>query len=87
MAELSKRAKTCEGLMMQGAYWRRQLETHYKGGEKFTYRLKSFNGHIIPGFSFQTWNELEAAGKLAHKECSSSSVWPTEWALKVEEMA
>ena len=87
MAELSKRAAACEALMMEGAYWRKQLETQYRGEEQFVTRLRSAAGHVIHGYGFKTWAEMETAGKLSWRECSSSSVWPTEWALKVEEMA
>ena len=78
--ELSKRARACETLMRKGAYWRRALERSYHGGEQFKYRL-TLAGRIVPSFGFKTWAELEDAGKLKHKDCLSSSTWPTEWAL------
>jgi hypothetical protein len=78
---LSKRAQQAVELMKEGAYWRNQLETQYRGGEKFKTRLYK-NGHAIRGFGFQTHNEMEKAGLLQWRECAKSSVWPTEWTLK-----
>ena len=78
---LSKRAQQAIELMKTGAYWRNQLEAQYRGGEKFKTRLYK-NGHPVRGFGFQTHDEMERAGLLQWRECSKSSVWPTEWTLK-----
>ena len=80
-ASLSKRAQSAIELMKDGAYWRKQLETQFRGGEKFKTRLYK-SGYPIKGFGFQTYNEMERAGLLQWRECPSSSVWPTEWTLK-----
>lgn len=81
---MSKRAEACAALMRQGAYWRSQLESGWRGREQFETRLRAAGGGVIPGFGFQTWAEMEDAGLLAHKDCTSSSVWPQEWKLREE---
>jgi hypothetical protein len=82
--ELSKRAKACEALMKEGAYWRSQLETQYRGGEKFHHRLRSATGHVVHGYGFKTWAEMEDAHMLTTRTTAASSVWPTEWVLRTE---
>lgn len=78
---LSRRAQQAIDLMRNGAYWRNQLETQYRGGEKFKTRLYK-DGCPIRGFGFQTHNEMEKAGLLQWRQTAPSSVWPTEYVLK-----
>lgn len=67
-------------VLQEGGYFRKQLESQYRGGEKFVTRLRNAEGYVVKGVGFQTFVELES--QLEYKECASSSVWPQEWKLK-----
>lgn len=72
-------------VLAAGGYFRKQLETQYRGGEKFVTRLRYASGTIVKGVGIKTFFELESAGKLQWRECASSSVWPSEWVLRENE--
>lgn len=78
---MNTKAQKALEVLKDGGYWRKQLETSYRGGEKFKTRLRNAEGRVVPGFGIKTFCEHEDAGVLTHKECSSSSVWPQEWKL------
>lgn len=68
-------------VLKAGGYFRRALERHYLGGEKFRTRLRRADGSIVPGVSGATLNAFRSAGILVRRECSPSSTWPEEYAL------
>lgn len=74
------RTDTAIQTLVAGGYFRKQLETQWKGGEKFVTRLRDRAGHVVKGVGIKTFFELQDAGKLQHRDCASSSVWPQEWA-------
>ena len=76
--KLSTRATKAIEILKAGGYFRKALETQYRGGEKFTTRLRYHNGQVAKGFGFQTEAELSKAGWLQRKDCAQSSTWPTE---------
>lgn len=76
---MTPRAIKAMDVLKSGGYFRRQLETQYRGGEKFCYRLRDKAGAVIKGIGFQTFSELEKS--LTTRSCPSSTVWPTEWIL------
>lgn len=78
---MNTKAQKALGILKAGGYWRKQLETSYRGGEKFKTRLRDAQGSIVKGFGIKTFYEHEDAGVLTYKECASSSVWPQEWKL------
>ena len=67
-------------VLSAGGFFRKALETQYRGGEKFAYRLHDATGAIIKGVGFVTFTELES--QLMTRDCARSSVWPTEWVLR-----
>lgn len=79
---MNKRTELAIEILKNGGYFRKQLETQYRGGEKFHTRLRNANRQIVKGVGFQTWAELEDSGMLQRRECLSSSVWPEEWVLR-----
>jgi hypothetical protein len=83
------RAEKALEILKAGGYFRKQLETQYRGGEKFVYRLHAAGGAVVHGIGFQTWAALEKAGKLKRLHCFRSSVWPSEWTVadEIEELA
>ncbi len=74
--------ETALKVLAEGGYFRHQLETQYRGGEKFVTRLRDKNGHVVKGVGFQTRIKLEDAGKLKKRATLPSSTWPEEWVLK-----
>lgn len=80
--KLSKKARTAVEMMKAGAYWRKALETGWRGREMFETRLRFAGTGVVRGFGFKTWAELEAASLLTTRECAKSSTWPTEWVLR-----
>lgn len=76
---MDKRTQQAIEVLKNGGFFRRQLETQYRGGEKFVYRLRDANGSVVKGFGFQTFTKLQS--QLIRKECSSGSTWPSEWKL------
>lgn len=76
---MDKRTQQAIEVLKSGGYFRRQLETQYRGGEKFVYRLRAADGSVVKGFGFQTYRKLQ--GQLVRKECCSGSTWPSEWQL------
>ena len=80
------KARTLKALevLKAGVYFRDQLETQFRGGEKFAVRLRSAEGKVVPGFGYATRAELMEAGMLEWRESARSSVWPTEHVLKKE---
>ncbi len=81
---MNKRTELAIEILKNGGYFRKQLETQYRGGEKFHTRLRNADRQIVKGVGFQTWAELEDSGMLQRRECLSSSVWPEEWVLREE---
>jgi hypothetical protein len=78
---MTKREEAALEVLRSGGYFRKQLETTYRGHEQFVVRLRSANGAVVSGVGAATLHQLEAAGLLRSRECASSSVWPQEWAL------
>lgn len=79
---LSARAEKAVEILKAGGYFRKALETQYKGGDKFMMRLRNAKGQVVKGYGFQTFFELQDASMLAWRECASSSAWPEEYQLK-----
>ena len=69
-------------VLKSGGFFRKQLETQYRGGEKFVTRLRDNSGHVVKGVGIKTFFELEDAGCLSHRPCLSSSTWPSEYVLR-----
>jgi recombinational DNA repair protein RecT len=86
--QLSKRAAKALEVLEAGGKFRKQLETQYRGGEKFEMRLKNAQGQVVKGIGYQTFCELVDARKLTyvHPHDAVSSVWPQEWVLCREGM-
>jgi len=78
---MKAKAQKALEVLEAGGYWRKQLETQWRGGEKFVTRLRSAEGRVVPGFGFKTFCEHEDAGLLFQRDCPASSTWPQEWAL------
>lgn len=83
MTALSKRALACVDLMKTGAYWRYALETQFRGGEKFTPRLR-VKGQVVPGYGMKTFFEMKDADLFVQRDCPRSSTWPQEYVLKAQ---
>jgi hypothetical protein len=83
MKKVGKRMALALEVLAAGGYFRMQLESGWHG-EKFKYRLRTKEGHVVPGVGFQTYLELEKAGRLLRRACEKSSVWPQEWIMPVE---
>lgn len=79
---MKAKAQKALAILEAGGYWRKQLETQWRGGEKFVTRLRDASGRVVPGFGIKTFFEHEHANILTSKECSLSSVWPQEWKLR-----
>lgn len=84
--KLTKRAQSAVEILRNGGFFRKALESQYKGGEKFKTRLYAAGStpwprFAVKGFGYQTWQELLGAGILQSRPCSPSSVWPEEWSL------
>ncbi len=85
----TNREQTAIAVLAMGGYFRKALESVRvgRGGsirkEQFRTRLYTATGRVVPGVAFQTHYALERRGILAHRECTSSSVWPQEWSLAV----
>jgi hypothetical protein len=69
-------------VLREGGYFRSELETQWKGGEKFEYRLRDKDGHVVKGIGYQTYKELENEGLLKWIESPKSSTWPTTYILR-----
>ena len=82
MTNLSKRAQTALNILKDGGYFRKQLETQYRGGEKFETRLRDKDRKVVKGLGIKTFFELQDAGLLQYRPCPSSSTWPEEWILR-----
>jgi hypothetical protein len=76
------RAKKALAVLEAGGYFRKALETQWRGGEKFAMRLRNANGHVVAGYGFKTFYALEDAGLLQQRDCAPSSVWPSEWVAR-----
>ncbi len=68
-------------VLRAGGYFRKALERHYFGGEKFATHLYDSNRRRVAGIGVTTKMALEKAGKLASRPCAPSSVWPEEWVI------
>jgi hypothetical protein len=67
-----------------GGYFRKALETGYRGAEKFEMRLRTASGSIVKGVGFKTFLELKDADLLKSRPCAKSSTWASEWILNKE---
>jgi len=81
---MSARTEKALEVLEAGGYFRKALETQYKGGEKFMMRLRDSTGAVVKGVGFQTFFELKDLGKLQYRECVRSSAYPEEYVLKAE---
>ena len=77
---MNRRTEQALQTLKAGGFFRQQLETQYRGGEKFTTRLRDAAGQVVKGVGFKTFYELEA--QLCTRDCPRSTVWPTEWVLR-----
>lgn len=77
-----KRTELALSTLRSGGYFRKALETQYRGGEKFCMRLRTASGSVVKGVGFKTFFELESM--LVSRPCAKSSTWPTEYILKGE---
>lgn len=84
---MTPRAIKALEVLNNGGYFRKALETQYRGGEKFEYRLREKNGMVVRGIGFATHYELLKAGYLTNRACERSTVWPEEWVLSREALA
>lgn len=82
--KLTKRGEKALTILKDGGYFRKALERHYLGGEKFHVRLRNSKGQVVKGIGELTYYELKDAGLLQWRECAKSSVWPEEYILKGE---
>lgn len=80
--KLSARGMRAYEALQAGGYFRKQLESQYRGGEKFETRLHDASGQVVPGIGYKTWAELSDAGLLASRPVPRSTVWPSEWGLR-----
>lgn len=80
--KLSARGMRAYEALQAGGYFRKQLQTQYRGGEKFETRLHDASGQVVPGIGYKTWAELSDAGVLASRPVQRSSAWPSEWELR-----
>lgn len=78
---MSPRTQKAIEILKQGGYFRRALETQFRGNEQFEYRLRDKSGQVVKGFGFATFHELSTKNMLSYRACPSSTVWPTEWEL------
>lgn len=78
---MSKRSELALEVLASGGYFRKALESSYRGGEKFETRLRTSSGSVVAGVGYKTWLELSKAGRLASRACARSSTWPEEWVL------
>jgi hypothetical protein len=67
-----------------GGYWRKALETGYRGREMFETRLRTASGSVVKGVGYKTWLEMSKTEMLTSRSCARSSVWPEEWVLSAE---
>lgn len=82
LPKLSARGMRAHAVLQSGGYFRKQLESQYRGGEKFETRLRDASGQVVPGIGYKTWAELSDAGLLASRPVPRSTVWPSEWGLR-----
>lgn len=75
---MTKTTKALETLKT-GGYFRKALESSYKGGEKFATRLYTMSGEVVKGIGAVTFYNLLDAGNLKARECVSSSAYAQEW--------
>lgn len=80
--QLSTRAVYALSCLKTGGYFRKQLETGYRGREQFETRLRDKTGNVVKGYGFKTLEELKSAGLVQWRKCPRSSVWPEEWTLR-----
>ncbi len=78
---MTKRTQLALDTLNAGGYFRKALETGYRGCEQFKMRLRDHNGRIVKGVSFKTFYELQDMGLLTSRPCLSSSTWPSEFEL------
>lgn len=82
LPKLSARGMRAHAVLQSGGYFRKQLQSQYRGGEKFETRLHFASGQVVPGIGYKTWAELSDAGLLASRPVPRSTVWPSEWGLR-----
>lgn len=80
--KLSARGMRAHAVLQSGGYFRKQLESQYRGGEKFETRLHDASGQVVPGIGYKTWAELSDAGLLNSRPVPRSTVWRSEWGLR-----
>lgn len=81
MSKLEK----AKAILAAGGYWRKALESSYRGGEQFQIRLRNERHFVVKGFGFATHKQMLEADLLASRVTAPSSLWPEEWVLKVKE--
>lgn len=79
---MTKRIQEAVEVLRAGGYWRKALETEYRGGEKFHTRLRANGGTAVKGFGLKCHAAMVAAGMLQRRECCTTSCWPEEWVLQ-----
>lgn len=79
---MNARYEKALNVLKNGGYFRRQLESQYRGGEKFVARLRDKSGAVVKGVGEKTYYEFVNAGLLQWRDCPKSSVWPEEYVLK-----
>lgn len=82
LPKLSARGLRAHSVLQSGGYFRKQLESQYRGGEKFETRLHDASGQVVPGIGYKTWAELSDAGLLNSRPVPRSTVWRSEWGLR-----
>jgi DNA repair protein RadC len=82
---LGAKAKRALEHLKAGGFFRKQLHTQYRGGEKFETHLHDEHGGTVYGIGFKTFHELQTAGHLESVGgIPSSSVWRSEWKIRAQ---
>lgn len=84
--KLSARARKALDVLAAGGFFRKALETSFRGGEQFVVRLHpagsgGWRSQAVRGFGFQTLHELQAAGLVSRRDCFVGSTFAQEWQL------
>ena len=80
---LGAKAKRALEVLQAGGFFRKQLHTQYRGGEKFETHLHNAGHGLESGIGYKTFKELEHAGLLQRStDIPRSTVWREEWTLR-----
>jgi hypothetical protein len=80
---MTRKDKALE-VLRNGGYFRKALETQYRGSEKLVTRLRDKGGNVVGGIGYKTWAELYDAGLLSWRQAPKSTTWPSEYVLSAK---